>query len=144
MDYKDWITERAEELTQEWYGKAFYELEQNRQDEVWVVAVAEWVNHKAARIDAAYDMEWEMRMGFCPTCKKFYEDEHKAFGACPVDEEHPLLHETKCQFCETKMYFQTTDDYCGPESEHGIICGVCAERMARVKNDRHNQPECNL
>ncbi len=63
MDYKDWITERAEELTQEWYGKAFYELEQNRQDEVWVVAVAEWVNHKPARIDAAYDMEWERRMG---------------------------------------------------------------------------------
>lgn len=67
--------------------------------------------------------------GFCLKCKKFYEDEHEAFGDCP--EGHRLLHETKCQFCEVRMYFQCDDDYCGPDG--GIICSGCAKKLASQK-----------
>lgn len=68
---------------------------------------------------------------FCPTCKKMYPKSHEAFGKCP--EGHPLLHETKCQKCKTKTYFQIDDDYCGVSEECGILCSGCVAEIISNK-----------
>jgi len=61
--------------------------------------------------------------GYCQKCERFYPDAQEAFQKCP--ENHPLLHHHECSIChKTKMYFQTDDDYCGPEKP--LICGSCA------------------
>ena len=59
MDYKDWITERAEELAQERYNKGYYDLASIIQQELFAEAEADYRNREAARIDAAYEAEME-------------------------------------------------------------------------------------
>jgi hypothetical protein len=54
-NYKEWISDRAEELAQERYNKGYYDLPENIQMEVWQRAEADYTDHKAARIDAAYE-----------------------------------------------------------------------------------------
>ena len=66
--------------------------------------------------------------GYCIKCKAFYEDKWGAFGECP--EGHALLHRTDCQFCDVVLYFQSDDDYCGPDNTGGIICGICAKKQS--------------
>ena len=61
-DYKEWISERAEELAQERYNKGFYDLTNDIQMELWQYAEADWINREAARIDAAYDAAMESQM----------------------------------------------------------------------------------
>ena len=73
-------------------------------------------------------MNVDKSKGYCIVCKKFYTDEHEAFGACPLG--HPLLHVHQCQTCDTILYFQCGDDYCGPDYDAGVICDKCAKEIA--------------
>lgn len=72
-----------------------------------------------------------MRIGFCPNCRAFRDDPREPFGSC--DCRGNLLHETKCDTCDFVMYFQTDDDYCGPEKP--IICGACARKMTEEPDE---------
>ena len=54
-DYKEWISERAEELAYERYNKGYYDLPDNIQMELYTRAEADYTNQEADRIDAAYD-----------------------------------------------------------------------------------------
>jgi len=68
---------------------------------------------------------------FCLKCKKFYPEKGMAFQKCP--KGHKLLHRTYCQYCDTSLYFQCDDDYCGPDWDQGIICHNCAKKMSMNK-----------
>jgi len=75
MDYKDWIQNRAEELAEEQYDRDFYDLPDNLQIEVWNRAEADYHDHEADKIDAAYDRAIERNMSKripgevrCPRC----------------------------------------------------------------------------
>ena len=61
-DYKDWVTERVEELAQERYNKTYDELPDSIQEEILNRAEADWIDNYAARIDAAYEAECERLM----------------------------------------------------------------------------------
>ena len=61
-DYKEWITERAEELAQERYKKSYYDLPDKVQDEIFAMAEADYINRESARIDTAYDAAEEARL----------------------------------------------------------------------------------
>ena len=54
-DYKEWISDRAEELARERYNQSYYDLPDSIQIELWTRAEADYIDREAARIDAAYD-----------------------------------------------------------------------------------------
>lgn len=61
-DYKEWIAERAEELAQERYNMGYYDLPEKIQREVYERAQADWTDHYADMIDAAYDRAQEAEL----------------------------------------------------------------------------------
>ncbi len=62
MDYEDWIMQRCDELAEQLYHKPYEELTDSQQLILWAEAEDDYINNKAARIDAAYDAALEQRM----------------------------------------------------------------------------------
>jgi len=62
MDYKDWIQNRAEELAQELYDEEFYDLLNDLQIRLRNRAEADYHDHEADKIDAAYDRAMEAQL----------------------------------------------------------------------------------
>lgn len=55
MDYKDWIQNRADELALEQYNEDFYNLPSEVRDTIYQQAMADYADHYASQVDAAYD-----------------------------------------------------------------------------------------
>ena len=62
MDYKEWIQNRAMELAEKQYNKDFYDLPDSLQAEIYNQAEADYTDHYADMIDAAYDRAREARL----------------------------------------------------------------------------------
>ena len=62
FDYKDWVVNRAEDLAQEQYSKDYYDLPNHKQIELWTQAEADYVDHYADQIDAAYEQAVEAKL----------------------------------------------------------------------------------
>jgi len=62
LDKEEWVQNRAEEIAEEKYGEDFYDMDKDRQIEVFQVAEDEFMDEWAGRIDALYDAEVERRM----------------------------------------------------------------------------------
>ncbi len=61
MNYKDCIQQRAEEIALKRFNTDFYKLGDIKQIDVWGEAEQDYVDHEAARIDAAYDATQERK-----------------------------------------------------------------------------------
>jgi len=55
FDYKDWISNKADEIAEERFGDEYYKLTEEQQMEVWQSAEEAYKDHYADLIDAAYE-----------------------------------------------------------------------------------------
>lgn len=55
MDYKEWISNRAEEIAQTQYDKSFYDLSKETAERIWKEAEDAYVDYYAALLDAQYE-----------------------------------------------------------------------------------------
>ena len=62
MDYKDWISNRAEEIAQIQYDKSFYDLSKETAERIWSEAEDEYVDYYSALIDFEYEAAYEKKM----------------------------------------------------------------------------------
>jgi len=95
-DYEDWISNRAEELSQERYNKDYYDLPENIQMEVWQHAIAEWTDRESARIDAAHDAAQEAQM----IAESEAEDEAREFAEWVQQQEEDAMNKPYLPGCE--------------------------------------------